>query len=144
MDGSKTGGFRKARIHHNQFQAALDRTLHPFHRITDQKSSGRMGYQRIAAEQYGDIRIINMVTPCMPISHAARGNRLGRLIDRQRGEQGRCPQCLQELAMNSKCGAIVKACGATEQADGLRSEEHTSELQSLMRISYAVFGLKKK
>src|SRR3546814_10331002 len=29
------------------------------------------------------------------------------------------------------------------QAD-LRSEEHTSELQSLMRISYAVFCLKKK
>src|SRR3546814_10519227 len=27
---------------------------------------------------------------------------------------------------------------------GLRSEEHTSELQSLMRISYAVFCLKKK
>src|SRR3546814_5320952 len=25
----------------------------------------------------------------------------------------------------------------------IRSEEHTSELQSLMRISYAVFGLKK-
>src|SRR3546814_10652378 len=25
-----------------------------------------------------------------------------------------------------------------------RSEEHTSEIQSLMRISYAVFGLKKK
>src|SRR3546814_6102069 len=29
-------------------------------------------------------------------------------------------------------------------ADGERSEEHTSELQSLMRISYAVFCLKKK
>src|SRR3546814_3860173 len=27
---------------------------------------------------------------------------------------------------------------------GVRSEEHTSELQSLMRISYAVFCLKKK
>src|SRR3546814_10805091 len=27
---------------------------------------------------------------------------------------------------------------------GIRSEEHTSELQSLMRISYAVFCLKKK
>src|SRR3546814_8131915 len=26
----------------------------------------------------------------------------------------------------------------------MRSEEHTSALQSLMRISYAVFGLKKK
>src|SRR3546814_6097828 len=29
------------------------------------------------------------------------------------------------------------------QAGALRSEEHTSELQSLMRISYAVFCLKK-
>src|SRR3546814_6544723 len=31
-----------------------------------------------------------------------------------------------------------------ESALGERSEEHTSELQSLMRISYAVFCLKKK
>src|SRR3546814_3971121 len=30
------------------------------------------------------------------------------------------------------------------QAQAWRSEEHTSELQSLMRISYAVFCLKKK
>src|SRR3546814_6493917 len=30
------------------------------------------------------------------------------------------------------------------EGDRLRSEEHTSELQSLMRISYAVFCLKKK
>src|SRR3546814_4650185 len=30
------------------------------------------------------------------------------------------------------------------QAGQIRSEEHTSELQSLMRISYAVFCLKKK
>src|SRR3546814_1419897 len=30
------------------------------------------------------------------------------------------------------------------KADRPRSEEHTSELQSLMRISYAVFCLKKK
>src|SRR3546814_2127846 len=29
-------------------------------------------------------------------------------------------------------------------SDGIRSEEHTSELQSLMRISYAVFCLKTK
>src|SRR3546814_6168117 len=31
-----------------------------------------------------------------------------------------------------------------ERSDPTRSEEHTSELQSLMRISYAVFCLKKK
>src|SRR3546814_4777404 len=36
-------------------------------------------------------------------------------------------------------GKELKALGG-----GLRSEEHTSELQSLMRISYAVFCLKKK
>src|SRR3546814_1486303 len=34
--------------------------------------------------------------------------------------------------------------GALDRELFLRSEEHTSELQSLMRISYAVFCLKKK
>src|SRR3546814_6497288 len=33
---------------------------------------------------------------------------------------------------------------ARRQEADIRSEEHTSELQSLMRISYAVFCLKKK
>src|SRR3546814_3825910 len=32
----------------------------------------------------------------------------------------------------------------TQSSAEMRSEEHTSELQSLMRISYAVFCLKKK
>src|SRR3546814_4358077 len=34
--------------------------------------------------------------------------------------------------------------GQITEAHSIRSEEHTSELQSLMRISYAVFCLKKK
>src|SRR3546814_1834427 len=38
-------------------------------------------------------------------------------------------------------GPIDRPCGRRSRS---RSEEHTSELQSLMRISYAVFGLKKK
>src|SRR3546814_5519845 len=38
----------------------------------------------------------------------------------------------------------VKRVGAARIEQVLRSEEHTSELQSLMRISYAVFCLKKK
>src|SRR3546814_9266552 len=38
--------------------------------------------------------------------------------------------------------ALTIAGGTTDVQ--LRSEEHTSELQSLMRISYAVFCLKKK
>src|SRR3546814_8888504 len=39
---------------------------------------------------------------------------------------------------------IAFARNIPRAADQLRSEEHTSELQSLMRISYAVFCLKKK
>src|SRR3546814_8365327 len=39
-------------------------------------------------------------------------------------------------------GVRVKRAG--DDMRGERSEEHTSELQSLMRISYAVFCLKKK
>src|SRR3546814_7389575 len=36
------------------------------------------------------------------------------------------------------------ACSASVSKPNARSEEHTSELQSLMRISYAVFCLQKK
>src|SRR3546814_10051066 len=38
---------------------------------------------------------------------------------------------------------LLPKCAATRNL-GARSEEHTSELQSLMRISYAVFCLQKK
>src|SRR3546814_4234050 len=38
----------------------------------------------------------------------------------------------------------VEKPGVPMPGGGTRSEEHTSELQSLMRISYAVFCLKKK
>src|SRR3546814_1619146 len=41
-------------------------------------------------------------------------------------------------------GTILRTRHETTMAWGERSEEHTSELQSLMRISYAVFCLKKK
>src|SRR3546814_9377221 len=42
-------------------------------------------------------------------------------------------------------GFTLKALdGLKHIQDAWRSEEHTSELQSLMRISYAVFCLKKK
>src|SRR3546814_6190222 len=39
---------------------------------------------------------------------------------------------------------VAKFGAAIGQPGGPRSEEHTSELQSLMRISYAVLCLKKK
>src|SRR3546814_15540642 len=44
----------------------------------------------------------------------------------------------------SKCERTMSYCDCVKIHVALRSEEHTSELQSLMRISYAVFCLKKK
>src|SRR3546814_8110477 len=50
-----------------------------------------------------------------------------------------------DLVVVAPATADLLAKMATGQADDLaRSEEHTSELQSLMRISYAVFCLKNK
>src|SRR3546814_6025942 len=48
-------------------------------------------------------------------------------------EGGHCLGLLPGLGLLARHGLL-----------GLRSEEHTSEFQSLMRISYAVFCLKKK
>src|SRR3546814_5000866 len=48
---------------------------------------------------------------------------------------------VSELVQRVACGE-QKAGIARDM--GIRSEEHTSELQSLMRISYAVFCLTKK
>src|SRR3546814_1271946 len=51
------------------------------------------------------------------------------------------PRVIIARALEIGAGAIVLA---HNHPSGDRSEEHTSELQSLMRISYAVFCLKKK
>src|SRR3546814_1069869 len=66
------------------------------------------------------------------------GRRLGRGAAQHRaagaGQRGLL------LAREDRGEASARRSGLS----GLRSEEHTSELQSLMRISYAVFCLKKK
>src|SRR3546814_2250055 len=45
---------------------------------------------------------------------------------------------------NEVQGVLAHELGHIMGGHAIRSEEHTSELQSLMRISYAVFCLKKK
>src|SRR3546814_1905396 len=49
-----------------------------------------------------------------------------------------------EIAVHRHGGKLLRLKMASCHGSGRRSEEHTSELQSLMRISYAVFCLKKK
>src|SRR3546814_10342689 len=72
---------------------------------------------------------------------------------RSRWPEGfRCPRCAGTVHCVLRDGTRkVFQCSACRHQASLiagtllqRSEEHTSELQSLMRISYAVFCLKKK
>src|SRR3546814_2394889 len=70
-------------------------------------------------------------------------------IERGRGDSGRrarelCARCVR-IAVRGLVGSGGRRFrpGRAVRRAG-RSEEHTSELQSLMRISYAVFCLKKK
>src|SRR3546814_1619175 len=67
-----------------------------------------------------------------------RTRRRARRTDRPR-------RCLRRPAWRHRArGAADIARRRSASHRGPRSEEHTSELQSLMRISYAVFCLKKK
>src|SRR3546814_5552215 len=52
--------------------------------------------------------------------------------------QGRDLLTARDVLVIDEAGMV-----GTRQMERVRSEEHTSELQSLMRISYAVFCLKK-
>src|SRR3546814_8698324 len=63
------------------------------------------------------------------------------LVDRILGSH---PQVASRGESTDLAQAIVRLAGPADSKAQLRSEEHTSELQSLMRISYAVFCLKKK
>src|SRR3546814_3761821 len=64
----------------------------------------------------------NRLRPCMPVRFISSQSSLSRT---------------QAMHSSVRVGLFGAACSK-------RSEEHTSELQSLMRISYAVFCLKKK
>src|SRR3546814_1598533 len=95
--------------------------------------------------------------PARSLSHADRRDPIGRC---RYAADARCGvvrrrRCLRVLAGAARrCGialrlSYVRALCGDERAQShacaaLRSEEHTSELQSLMRISYAVFCLKTK
>src|SRR3546814_10659984 len=63
-----------------------------------------------------------------------------------RGQRRLASLCFGSLENSAGLRSISTATAdrVTTQWPPLRSEEHTSELQSLMRISYAVFCLQKK
>src|SRR3546814_5215581 len=79
------------------------------------------------------------------LSRARHGRRLTEVGDRQprlEVEQQSLRRLLADAGHEAQRGEVV--LGEDPGQGRRRSEEHTSELQSLMRISYAVFCLKKK
>src|SRR3546814_7504087 len=77
--------------------------------------------------------------------------------DRPTGQSGPTPGSWSEAELIAMIPALFASSGdydpyagigsretPSDTCEEMRSDEHTSELQSLMRISYAVFCLKKK
>src|SRR3546814_3231443 len=82
-----------------------------------------------------------------PYTTLFRSTRFGRGVNAMKVLDGRVTQVELDDGSLVDCDAVVVGVGIVPEislARDARSEEHTSELQSLMRISYAVFCLKKK
>src|SRR3546814_20691767 len=69
------------------------------------------------------------------VARGGNGPPLQRVVGAARGTKECCDLSFGFYLLMSESSFGLKGC---------RSEEHTSELQSLLRISYAVFCLKKK
>src|SRR3546814_9083913 len=88
-------------------------------------------------------------SPAFLVDSAVTSSMSGSPVLRRFGYKSRISESgtIVETASYNLIGVYA---GRLQRADleqtnlGFRSEEHTSELQSLMRISYAVFCLKKK
>src|SRR3546814_8022744 len=71
----------------------------------------------------------------------------GLVEARRKGRKGGRPSAMRPSDVAAARAMMKEGTLPVRDSDksmGVRSEEHTSELQSLMRISYAVFCLKKK
>src|SRR3546814_1521999 len=102
----------------------------------------------MVAEEMGlfedEVRMIELAAPLHDLGKIAIPDALlmkpGPLTDEETRLMRRHPEIGHELLSGSQNRFIQLSATIALR----RSEEHTSELQSLMRISYAVFCLKKK
>src|SRR3546814_5436290 len=104
-------------------------------RSSDLRERGRTARQRGALPEELDLD-----PATAEVAVAQERQRVVLLEGAARSGAGRGPEGHDvEAERSAQAGEPLEELGRFE----LRSEEHTSELQSLMRISYAVFCLKK-
>src|SRR3546814_5254436 len=122
MSKALLGVFRIAIIEHVRFPFLIRR----FYDLGPGLASARLAELLLEAQRRGDLREGDCAMAADHFVAMIRGNVHLQVVLRLRA-----PPLANERR------ALVDSAVA-------RSEEHTSELQSLMRISYAVFCLKKK
>src|SRR3546814_8142140 len=112
------------------------RPLPPLNALRACEAAARLGSFSRAAEELG-------VTHGAVSRHVQTLEQfLGAALFRPQG-RGRVPTERAAVYLAEVSAALDRLGSATERMREPRSEEHTSELQSLMRISYAVFCLTK-
>src|SRR3546814_2380724 len=89
------------------------------------------------ADQDAAQRAILAVLPTIQLSMEGGGVVTAKVPDAEVNQ-------IVSSAIEQNVGTLRNRINEIGVAEPIRSEEHTSELQSLMRISYAVFCLKKK
>src|SRR3546814_4858626 len=103
---------------------------------------GIMGGEHSGAQD-GTTQVLIECAYFTPEAIARTGQKLALTSDaRSRFERGVDPAFLED-GLSIATQMILDLCGGPASG-ATRSEEHTSVLQSIMRISYAVFCLKKK
>src|SRR3546814_5819197 len=93
----------------------------------------------------GDPRLQAAFRDGLDIHQATAAEVFGLPLDQVGGDQRRAAKAINfGLIYGMSAFGLARQLGIARGEAQNRSEEHTSELQSLMRISYAVFCLKKK
>src|SRR3546814_6291757 len=105
----------------------------------------RRRYERLHGRGHGAVAVVPMLdddTVLLVREYAAGVHRYELGLVKGRIDAGETPEHAANRELMEEAGYGATSVQVLRSLT--RSEEHTSELQSLMRISYAVFCLKKK
>src|SRR3546814_4859651 len=101
-----------------------------------------LAYADVFFKWYGHHQDLHVLTHSFPTRRSSDLAAPSRVRLHARRGRARLPRRVHGRADRRRCFGVRGLCRRTPKQR--RSEEHTSELQSLMRISYAVFCLTNK